>query len=81
VTVPTRAAAAVPTAVAATPPAMAWDPAAESTADTVAARGRSTVLLDPRIIQVSPCGILYRLLMGLEPATFRISSLIAKQKL
>jgi hypothetical protein len=58
VTVPTRAAAAaVPTAVAATPPAMAWDPAAESTADTVAVRGRSTALLDHRIIQVSPCGI------------------------
>jgi hypothetical protein len=56
VTVPTRAAAAVPTGVAATPPAMAWDPAAGSTVDTVAARGRSTALLDPLIIQVSPCG-------------------------
>jgi hypothetical protein len=57
VTVPTRAAAAALTAVAATPPAMAWDPAADSTADTVAARGRSMALLDPRIIQVSSCSI------------------------
>ncbi len=57
-TVRTRAAAAaVPTGVAAIPPAMPLDPAAESTAVTVAARGRSTALLDPRIIQVSPCGI------------------------
>ncbi len=57
-TAPTRAAAAaVPTAVAAIPPAMPWDPAAEFTADTVAERGRSTVLLDPRIIQVRQCGV------------------------